>query len=150
MKLRIPPLALVLIVAALMWLASSASPALDYPFPARLPVAIGLALLGAAVCLSGVLSFRRAGTTVNPMKPGSASSLVVAGIYKFTRNPMYLGLLVALLGWAVFLANALAWAAIPLFVLYMNRFQIVPEERALASLFGQEYLVYNARVPRWI
>ena len=150
MKLKIPPVAVVLILAALMWLAASAAPSLHYALPGRPPAAVGLALIGVAVCISGVVSFQRAGTTVNPMKPGSASRLVVAGVYHFTRNPMYLGLLLALLGWAVFLSNALAFAAGPLFVLYMNRFQIKPEERALASLFPQEYALYKARVRRWI
>ena len=84
------------------------------------------------------------------MRPGSASALVVSGIYKFTGNPTYLGFLVILLGWAAFLSNALALALIPGFVIYMNRFQIGPEERALACLFANKYSSYTARVRRWI
>ena len=98
----------------------------------------------------GFASFRRAKTTVNPMKPDSASSLVVSGIYDLTRNPMYLGFLVILVGWAFFLSNALGFIFLPLFVLYMNRFQIEPEERALASVFGEAFASYRSRVRRWL
>jgi len=89
-------------------------------------------------------------TTVNPMRPDSTSSLVVSGIYKYTRNPMYLGFLLVLVGWAIFLSNLAAFALLPAFVVYMNHFQIGPEERALGSLFAQEYQAYHARVRRWI
>ena len=84
------------------------------------------------------------------MRPDSTSSLVVSGIYKYTRNPMYLGFLLVLLGWATFLSNLAALALLPAFVVYMNHFQIGPEERALGSLFAQEYQAYHARVRRWI
>lgn len=150
LELKLPPVALGVIVAALMWCASSATPALDFRFPANLLSSASLALLGAVICLSGVVSFRCARTTVNPMKPDSTSSLVVSGIYKHTRNPMYLGFLLVLLGWATFLSNIAALALLPAFVVYMNHFQIRPEERALGSLFAQEYQAYLARVRRWI
>ena len=99
---------------------------------------------------SAVLSFRRAHTTVNPMQPSSASSLVTSGIYRYTRNPMYLGMLFVLVGWALYLANVLVFLFLPAFILYMNRFQIEPEERAMTALFGQEFLEYASRVRRWI
>jgi protein-S-isoprenylcysteine O-methyltransferase Ste14 len=63
---------------------------------------------------------------------------------------MYLGLLLVLLGWASFLANALAFMFLPLFVLYINRFQIDPEERALVSMFGQDFTNYLSKVRRWL
>jgi protein-S-isoprenylcysteine O-methyltransferase Ste14 len=138
------------IAAALMWFASLAAPSLDFRFPARSVSSVGLALIGVLTCLAGVGSFRRAKTTVNPMKPDAASSLVVSGIYRYTRNPMYLGFLLILLGWAAFLANLLALLLLPAYVLYMNRFQISPEERALASLFPQDYAEYRGRVRRWL
>src|SRR5436190_22994186 len=87
--LKVPPLALAVIAAALMWFAAWTAPAFDFIFPARPMWSMGLALVGAVVCLAGIVSFRRAKTTVNPMKPDSASSLVVSGIYRYTRNPMY-------------------------------------------------------------
>jgi protein-S-isoprenylcysteine O-methyltransferase Ste14 len=84
------------------------------------------------------------------MDPASSSSLVLSGIYKFSRNPMYLGFLLALFGWAVFLSNALAFVFLPAFIFYMNRFQIEPEEKALAGKFGQEFVDYKSRVRRWL
>ena len=103
-----------------------------------------------STCVSGIVSFRRAKTTVNPMKPDSTSSLVVSGIYRYTRNPMYLGFLLVLLGWAAFLSNVAALAFLPAFVVYMNRFQIRPEERVLASLFPHDCSGIPAKVRRWI
>jgi protein-S-isoprenylcysteine O-methyltransferase Ste14 len=109
-----------------------------------------LATAGACISLMAVISFRRARTTVNPLRPGTASTLVTGGIYRHTRNPMYLGLSIILLGWAVYLANAPALLLLPGFVLYIYRFQIVPEERTLAALFGAEYQAYRTRVRRWL
>jgi protein-S-isoprenylcysteine O-methyltransferase Ste14 len=150
LALKVPPLALVAIVAALMWVAASAIPRFDFVLPAKISSAVSLALIGVVTCLSGVVSFQRANTTVNPMKPGSTSSLIVSGIYRYTRNPMYLGFALVLLGWAVFLSNLAALALVAAFVVYIDRFQIRPEERALASLFPHEYPAYMARVRRWV
>jgi protein-S-isoprenylcysteine O-methyltransferase Ste14 len=148
LELKIPPVALVIITAALMWLVSR--PAFDLLLPARRALALGLVVAGAAISALGVVSFRRAGTTVNPIKPETAGSLVVSGIYRWTRNPMYLGFLLGLAGWAVFLSNALAFIFLPVFVLYLNRFQIRPEERALASVFGKDFAAYQSKVRRWL
>jgi protein-S-isoprenylcysteine O-methyltransferase Ste14 len=84
------------------------------------------------------------------MTPEAASSLVVAGIYRVTRNPMYLGFLLILLGWAAWLSNVLALLPLAGFVIYMNVFQIRPEERALEALFGPEFEAYKKQVRRWI
>ena len=150
LELKVPPVALAAIAAALMWCARSATPDFDFPFPSNLMFPVGLALLGALTCLAGVVAFRRANTTVNPMKPDTTSSLVVSGIYRYTRNPMYLGFLLLLMAWAAALSNVLPLASLLAFVLYMNRFQIVPEERMLASRFAQDYAEYRARVRRWL
>lgn len=150
LDLKIPPLVLGLLTAALMWLAAWSVPGLGFPVPGRSSIAVGVGLVGALVIILGVVSFRRAKTTVNPMKPESASSLVVAGIYRVTRNPMYLGFLLILLGWAVYLSNVLAIVPVVGFVIYMTVFQIRPEERALEALFGAEFAAYKERVRRWI
>ena len=102
------------------------------------------------ISIAGMVAFRRAKTTVNPVKASLASSLVIRGVYRYTRNPMYVGLLLTLLAWAVFLANPLAVLWVVVYVLYITRFQIIPEERVLASLFGAEYEAYKGRVRRWI
>ncbi len=133
-----------------MWLGSALAPVLKIEFPFQTIVAWVFALLGFKVSALGVLEFRRAKTTVNPTTPGSSSSLVTRGVYRHTRNPMYLGFLLILLGWATATANLLAFLFLPVFVLYMNKFQIAPEERALAGIFGDEFTRYCSQVRRWI
>jgi len=133
-----------------MWFASSLVSPVVVPFGVRVGVALALLVIGQSISISGMVAFRRAKTTMNPIKPGAASSLVSSGVYRFTRNPMYLGLSVSLLGWAMFLSNPLALLGVPLFVLYINRFQINPEERVLSSLFGAEYTAYKEKVRRWL
>ena len=150
LELKIPPLALVFIAAGIMWLMARSFPRLQFGFPARTLLAATIAVAGAVIAASGVISFRRAKTTVNPMKPAAASSLVEFGIYSISRNPMYLGFFLLLVGWAIHLSNAAALVALPLFILYMNRFQIKPEEEILAALFGQAFEEYKSRVSRWL
>lgn len=150
LELKIPPVALALLVGAAMWGLAVWVPGLGGPLP-RLPaVALLLVLAGAFVAGLGVVSFRRAKTTVNPTTPGAASALVASGIYRYTRNPMYLGLLLVLAGWGLWLAHALALLGLPAFVVYMNRFQIAPEERALTAVFGDAFTAYRHKVRRWI
>lgn len=150
LDLKVPPVAVVVSTAALMWLGAKAIPGSAFLLEGRPWLAGGIALLGASFALLGVLSFGRAGTTVNPMSPGTSSSLVTWGVYRVTRNPMYLGFLLILLAWALWLSNAAAFVPVPGFALYLDRFQIRPEERALASRFGQEFNAYRTRVRRWI
>lgn len=147
---RIPPVIVGVGVGALAWGAARAFPALTLAHAARPWLATVFVLAGLACSLSGVVSFRRARTTVNPMQPEAATTLVVAGLYRVTRNPMYLGFLFLLLGEIAWLANPVALVAAPALVLYLNRFQIAPEERALRARFGAEYVAYAARVRRWL
>jgi len=150
LELKIPPLAVALCLAMLMGFTSWLVPPLDLPFGLRVGLALAFACAGLVISFAGVASFRRARTTVNPVKANTASSLVSGGVYRFTRNPMYLGFLLTLLAWAVWMSNPLAVLGAPLFVLYINRFQIVPEERVLLSLFGAEYAAYQSSVRRWL
>ena len=150
LELKIPPPVVALFFALCMWLASSLVAPLEWPFVLRAGAALTLLAVGLVVSTAGVVSFRRARTTINPTRPMATSALVSSGIYRITRNPMYLGLLLELLGWAAFLANPLALLLVPAFVLYINRFQIKPEERTLSALFGGEYGAYQERVRRWL
>lgn len=150
LELKIPPVVVGLVTAGLMWLVAQAMPEYGFDIPQRRLAAQVVAAAGFVVAVWGVVAFRRAGTTVNPMKPESSSSLVVTGIYAFTRNPMYLGLLLVLVAWAIDLTHPAAFLVLPLFVLYMNHFQIQPEERALAARFGPAFTEYAARVRCWI
>jgi protein-S-isoprenylcysteine O-methyltransferase Ste14 len=150
LELKIPPVALALLCAALMWLLSTSLPSLGLTSPWRATVAALLFSAGLAIALAGVLEFRRAKTTVNPLTPEAAAVIVTSGIYRLSRNPMYLGLLLVLIGWAVWLPHILPLALLPFFILYMNRFQIEPEERALAAKFGGQFREYARSVRRWL
>jgi protein-S-isoprenylcysteine O-methyltransferase Ste14 len=125
-------------------------PALALAIPWQTTSALALVVIGLAFAVAGVVAFRRARTTVNPTRPESTTTVVVSGVYGLSRNPMYVGLLFALVGWAVFLAHLLPLLLLPAFILYMNRFQIEPEERALSARFGSEYAAYMQSVRRWL
>ena len=147
LELRIPPPIVTLAFGAAMWALCGIPQTIHV---AWITVAAGLAAAGLAVAGNGVLAFRRARTTVNPLKPADASALVTGGVYRFTRNPMYLGMLLALCAWATFLTSPWAWLGPAGFALYITRFQIVPEERVLEGMFGAEFTAYKARVRRWL
>lgn len=149
LELKILPPVLLLITLLLMWLISAGTPSFAFQFPLRRVIPPAIALVGVVIAISGAIAFRKARTTVNPTKPHAASSLVTTGIYRFTRNPMYVGLALLSLAWGTWLANPLALLPIPVFVFYLTRYQIRPEERALQSLFGDEFAAYSARVRRW-
>ncbi len=150
LELKIPPLAIFFVFAVLMWLLAKAVPLADFTLPTKNPIAAGIAAVGGVFAGAGILSFLRAKTTLNPFEPGKSSSLVTTGIYAVTRNPMYLSLLFVLVGWAVYLSNLATLVPIPFYVAYMSRFQIMPEEKALSSLFGGEFEAYRKRVRRWL
>lgn len=150
LELRIPPLVQVLVIGGLMGITAGFTREFLLPLAVRVLGAALLIGLGIAVVLAGIWCFRRARTTVNPMQPSAATALVTGGIYRYSRNPMYAGFLLCLCGWACYLANIYAFAGPVIFVLYMNRFQILPEERALQQRFGQEYDAYRRLVRRWM
>jgi protein-S-isoprenylcysteine O-methyltransferase Ste14 len=150
LPVKIPPVVVVMITAALMWLASHGAPWTCFSLPGRHLIAAGIGSVGVLVALIGIAAFRRARTTVDPTRPEAASSLVCTGIYAYTRNPMYLGFLLILAAWAVLLSNLVALALLPAFVLYLNRTQISFEEEALAARFGREFADYKSRVRRWL
>lgn len=149
LELKVPPVALVFLFGALMWLVSAYS-MFTVALPWRAAAATLLCTVGFAIMFSGVWSFRRAKTTVNPLTPEATTTMVTSGVYRFTRNPMYLGFLLVLAGWAMYLSNLLAFALLPLFAWYMNRFQIAPEERALGTKFSQTFTAYKNSVRRWV
>ena len=147
---RIPPPIVTALFGLLMWLTARYTPGLAPANSVRVMVALLVLAIGVFFSVAGVLSFRQAQTTVNPLKPETASALVRSGIYQYSRNPMYVGFALVLLAWACYLASLFALFGVLGFVLYMNRFQIRPEERALITLFGSEYSVYQTQVRRWL
>ena len=147
---RIPPPVIAAVAALIAWLAARVVAPNETAGPIVLVVGILFAVAGLVTAALGVRSFRRAGTTLNPHKPADASSLVESGIYRHTRNPMYLGLALVLTGWAIGLASATALVGPVFFLVWITRFQIIPEERVLARKFGPSFDAYRRRVRRWI
>jgi protein-S-isoprenylcysteine O-methyltransferase Ste14 len=146
----VPPPAVAALAAALMWGIARAWPQLGVEIPAAPWIALALAAPGLLLDFVGVLTFLRARTTVNPMRPHKARKLVTGGVYAWTRNPMYLGWIPILAGWAIYLRHPLTLLVVPLFVAYLTRFQIIPEERVLRQRFGAGFDAYAGKVRRWI
>ena len=150
LELRVPPPLVLGLCALLMWLVARAAPIADFPLPARGILSAAVAIAAAVLFGAAIVQFVRARTTVNPMQPDSASALIVEGVFRLSRNPIYLADLGLLAAWALWLANAAALAVLPLFVAYLNRFQIAPEERALEKRFGAAFAEYRRGVRRWL
>ena len=107
-------------------------------------------IIGLIIILFAIMLFKKYQTTITPLNPSKATKLITDGIYKFSRNPMYLGLLLVLSGISTILNPIGGLFLIPLFVLYLNFFQIIPEENAMINLFKDEFLEYKENVRRWI
>jgi protein-S-isoprenylcysteine O-methyltransferase Ste14 len=150
LELRVPPLALTVAVAAAMLATAHGLPMLRVAWPGSAAAAIVCAVVGAALASLAVVEFRCARTTVNPLMPDSASRVVKRGVFRISRNPMYLGMSLLLLALALYQSHALSFAWVAGYVAYVSRFQIQPEERALEALFGNEYRAYARTVRRWI
>ncbi len=150
MKLLIPPPLVALTSALLMWAIAFQFDALEFAFPFQKAIAFALIGLGASLDIVSLVAFRRAKTTVTPLSPEKASSLVVSGLYSVTRNPMYLGLLIILCGIAIFLGSLFNAAIVVAFIGYITAFQIKPEEDRLEDIFGAQYLSYKKNVRRWL
>jgi len=148
--MKIPPPIIFFIAAACMWIIAMATPCLTFPFPYQKIVVMILLISGGIFGAASILSFILARTTINSVHVDTVSSFVSSGVYSITRNPMYLALLFVLLAWACFLSNIPALVVIPLFVFYMNYFQIKPEEIALESKFGDAFIQYKTKVRRWL
>ena len=149
-ELRIPPLAVTAAVVAAMVVTVPWLPALGAAWPGSTAVAAVVAVVGALLAILGVYEFRRARTTVNPLTPDNARRVVKGGVFRYSRNPMYLGMALLLLALALYQSHVLSFAWVAGYVTYLNRFQILPEERALEARFGDEYRAYARAVRRWI
>ena len=147
---KIPPPIVMALFMMLMWGVSNLGLTFEISKFFHSLIIIFLFSLGVFFGLSGIYRFKKAQTTVNPLKPEQASSLVTSGVYRITRNPMYVGLVFFLLAWGIYLGSMLSILCIPLFVLIMNRLQITPEERALKEVFGAEFENYQSKVRRWL
>jgi protein-S-isoprenylcysteine O-methyltransferase Ste14 len=147
---RIPPPLVMLIFALIAWLLNRSFPMGNEPGVAVKVLAVLFFLVGMLITILAAREFKKAQTTVNPMAPEKASSLVTSGVFSWTRNPMYLGMVCVLFAWCVWLASPVSFLVLPFFAFYITRFQIRPEERAMKTLFANEFEQYKQRVPRWL
>jgi len=147
---RIPPPVIAMVAGASMWWIDRHLPLLKLLGTPWNRIGWGFIATGILVDVMSVAFFIRAKTTVNPARIDGATSLVVSGLYRISRNPMYLGLITILIGWAFLLGSLSPYFLIVVFEQLIVRFQIQPEERALARKFGDEYTSYAQRVNRWI
>ena len=146
---RVPPPLLLVAVALVMWVGVRLSGAGEVS-PLRVLCGGVLILLGAGAVVAGFVEFRRAGTTIDPVNIDRAAKIVDCGVFAWSRNPMYVGFTLALVGWSVALGSAAALVGPVVYALFIQRFQIAPEERAMAAKFGEAYAHYRRRVRSWI
>lgn len=150
MRPIIPPPVLGLLIAGAMYVVARQVDVAPFAGPGQAIIAAALVAIGLAIEGVSVAAFFRAKTTINPLAPARAEKLVIEGLYKFSRNPMYLGMLIMLAGVFAYLGEGLNALALALFVILINELQIKPEERALEAKFGEDYRAYRQRVRRWI
>ncbi|MDA8962464.1 isoprenylcysteine carboxylmethyltransferase family protein [Congregibacter sp.] len=150
LELKLPPVLQLVLAGAAIWVVDRVDTVFAFTLPFRASLSALLLLMGVAIALLGVVAFRRAKTTVDPRYPEQATSLVIGGVYRRTRNPMYLGMLLVLVAWGLYLGSGLSFVVLIGFVAYMTRFQIVPEERFMTQSFGDAYTRYQQSVRRWL
>ena len=145
---KIPPLIIVVFFLALIFLLKNFLEVFTFSY--QVSISFFFLCLAASFCLTSIIEFRKHKTTLNPLMPEESTALVTTGIFKFSRNPMYLSLLNLLIAFSIYLGSFLGLIIIPLFVVYINLFQIKPEEKATLKLYGKEFENYCSNVRRWI
>ena len=150
MRLRIPPVVQVLFFSSAMLVISRYAVKASFGFAGINEFALTSLIAGVVMIGSGIVTFRKAKTTVSPLHPDQASSLVTMGIYQYTRNPMYFGLLLILFSFGLYLLNLASMFVLPFYVWFISKYQIMQEEEALYKVFGDDYKNYQGRVRRWI
>lgn len=150
LELLIPPPVIASIVAVFMWQVAPVVPRLSQLADHHVILSSVVAFAGFMVAIVGVYAVMKNKTTINPHSPQKTSCLVTSGIYRYTRNPMYVGILLVLSAWGLYLSHIVPLLMPALFVLYMNRFQVIPEEKILEDKFGEAYIQYSKQTSRWI
>ncbi len=149
MKLKVPPALVLIVFGVLMYVLARLLPVGYFDFFGRSYLMYALLIISGCIGFIALFQFFSTKTTIDPTTPSKATKLVTSGLYQYSRNPMYLGMLLVLLAWGIWLGNAFNVLLAAGFVAYMNRFQIIPEEAALLQLFDKEYKQYCTLVRRW-
>lgn len=150
LETKIPPPVLAGVVALFMTAAAPYLQKLELPFGLQVALMAGCGVIAFSFGITGVITFLRKQTTIDPVNVDQASKLVTDGIYAFSRNPMYVGLTALLVQWAVHLSVPWTLVGPAVFAWFLHRFQIIPEERAMRAKFGAAYDDYCRRVRRWL
>ena len=150
MKLLIPPPIQALLSIIMMWLISRYFLHANFSLNGINILALVFLIIAVIILILSINKFRKIKTTISPLKLNKTSSLINSGIYRYTRNPMYLGLLLILFSTALFLKNFISFLIIPLFILFITKNQILPEEETLENIFEEENKNYKKKVRRWI
>ena len=148
LKTKIPPPLVTIAFGILIYYSTEIIPSVTFTFQGFLGALFLIAGLG--VMISAILTFRRLQTTINPLQPDTASSLASTGVFKLSRNPMYLAMLLILIALALYTGAVASIFLLPGFIIYISVFQIVPEEQAMRELFSEAYADYCEQVRRWI
>ena len=148
LKNKIPPPLVTLFFGVMIYYSTALIPSVLFKYQCLLAVLV--LMLGIAIMLAAILTFRRLQTTVNPLKPSMATSLAISGIFRLSRNPMYLGMLLILMAVSLASGAVAGLLLLPVFIAYISFFQILPEEQAMRELFSDQYAEYCKKVRRWI
>ena len=147
-KNKIPPTILTLLFLVFNYILSFNSLKIEIPYKYFFTTL--LLILGLYIIIRSSRLFARAKTSLDPLRPFKSTSLITNDIYKYSRNPMYFGYLLIILGSSAYLGNVISIIIIPLFIFTINFLQIIPEEEALKDLYGPRYDEYLSKVRRWI
>ena len=150
LETKIPPPIVTALFAFAMWLGASFGPFFELGKVVSTILITIFSISGVIIAALGVIEFKKSATAGTPLNPEKASSLVISGVYRVTRNPMYIGSAFVLTAWAFYLSSVLVFFGILGFILYINHFQILPEEKILKELFGSEFEIYQTKVRRWL
>ncbi len=150
LELRVPPDVVALLVVGVMWVLSRLGAAISLAPVLRYLLGMAFVLAGLAVVFAAREAFARHDTSWGPLAPSHASALVIDGIYGLSRNPMYLGTWLFLVGVGVMMGSYFSAIGSLLYSVYVDRFQIAPEERALATKFREDFESYRRKVRRWV
>jgi protein-S-isoprenylcysteine O-methyltransferase Ste14 len=145
---KIPPPILVLILVSSNYYSSKKIDLIHLPNQDLISIIIFL--FGILILINPIFKFIKSKTTIDPIKFKKVNKLIISGIYKYSRNPMYLGLLMIVISTSIFYLNIFSITTPILFYFWINRFQIKREEIFLTEKFGKEYLLYMTKTRRWI
>tara|TARA_S200000501_G_C20641700_1_gene663536 strand:+ start:301 stop:747 length:447 start_codon:yes stop_codon:yes gene_type:complete len=148
MSNKVPPPIITLICGFLIYLSKPFFPELIFNYANIL--SLFFLILGLSIIVISFRLFKKEKTTINPIMIEKASLLVTSGVFKYSRNPMYLGMVLILISISIkfnFYGGVLIVAVFFFFITY---FQIIPEEKAMLKLFGKEFIKYKKQTRRWI